>query len=138
MNADRIEGGPEPRRFSEARAQDAGASTPASTSLEGLERGSDHAENAAERRHIRASSGEWEAAQQNPLSAQDATERIRHTLNRHPDIDASGLEIEWADGEARLLGCVPSEADKLGILRVVQTVPGVVSISDELEVQRQD
>jgi osmotically-inducible protein OsmY len=61
---------------------------------------------------------------------------VAAALKRHHDIDARRIFIEVRDGEATLRGYVDSLEDKLEAERVVDDVPGLVAVNNELDVSR--
>jgi hypothetical protein len=76
-----------------------------------------------------------------PRNSYRSDERIRDDacdrLTRHGGIDASDIEVDVAQGEVTLRGTVDSRAQKRMAEDVVESVPGVRDVHNQLRVQQQ-
>lgn len=62
------------------------------------------------------------------------TEEINELLTRHGEIDASEIEVEVREGVATLRGSVDTRSTKRLVEDVVDSVPGVHDVNNELKV----
>lgn len=65
-------------------------------------------------------------------------EDISEILTRHPEIDASDIEIEVKDGDVTLSGVVPERSMKHMTEDIVERCMGVHDIQNQLRVKRED
>ncbi len=75
-----------------------------------------------------------------PRNYRRSDERIREDvcerLTRHPDIDASGLEIEVSGGAVSVAGTVPDRRTKRAVAALAERVSGVRDVHTTIRVIR--
>lgn len=80
-------------------------------------------------------SGEMSAAMNADPDTENVLNRVKETLLDRMDDDAAGINVEVADGQVALSGCVDSEAQHDRAARVARDVENVARVYvDELEV----
>ncbi len=74
------------------------------------------------------------AVKPNLASAADVGEKIRSTLRRTADLDASRIRVETRDGTVTLTGAVRSFAERQDAERAAWSAPGVTQVDDRITV----
>src|SRR5690606_16106320 len=68
------------------------------------------------------------------LADEQLTDEIDENLYHNPKLDASGIEVIAMNGNISLTGHVDSERDLREASRIVEKVPGVWSVNNELRI----
>lgn len=87
------------------------------------------------------SMGQGQFAGRGPKGYKRSDERILEEINEdltvHPDLDASGIEVEVKEGEVTLTGTVPSRQCKRTAEEIAVNVSGVQDVTNQLRVQKE-
>jgi hypothetical protein len=106
------------------------------TSLRALELEPEFPPSAADRLSARAESGLLE----DPLAVrpddEQLTRDVRASFTLHQDVDARAVVVETQAGEVTLSGLVDSEDDRLQVIQIASTVPGVLAVNSRMEIDR--
>jgi hypothetical protein len=70
----------------------------------------------------------------NPSLNQRLAETVAETLNHSPLLKQFRVNVSAQDGQVALSGIVQTPAQRVEVLRLAQSVPGVVAVHDRLEV----